>query len=73
MELISVSKEGKVTWENGVCLGNILADVDGYYKFWPDSNNGYWDELLLDTISNKLKEMNKAWDAEIEQYFSKSS
>ena len=53
-------------WENGVQVGEILMDVDGYWKWWPDNGQGgFLDEWFLYTMFNKLKEMNKAWDEQV--------
>ena len=44
-------------------------DVDGYYYFWP-SNNGCWPAHVLRSIANKLDDINKKWNDEIEFHFS---
>ncbi len=56
----------KLYYENGVYLGDVIADVDGYYKFWPDcKGGGYWDEHILRLICLHLEGMNKEWDEQI--------
>jgi hypothetical protein len=58
--------------ENGVKLGKVLPDVDGYYKFWPELRGGYWDESILGQIANLLTKMNGPWDKTVKDYFEKS-
>lgn len=65
---MSLSQKGmKLYFENGVYLGEVIADVDGYYKFWPETRGGgYWDEYLLRSVADHLKELNAAWDEQIQ-------
>jgi hypothetical protein len=53
-------------WENGVELGQILCDVDGFYKYWPIYQGGYYDEWFLLSMADTLKELNKKWQEEID-------
>lgn len=52
-------------------VGEIYAEVDGYYVFVYKGGNGYWDSMGLRLIANKLDEMNGEWDQQIRQYFEK--
>lgn len=55
---------GKLYWENGVYLGDVLQKEDGFYDFWPDRDvhrGGYWPAHMLRAIADKLDEMNKPW------------
>ncbi len=64
----------KLYWGNGKYLGDVVRDVDGYYKWWPDSNaGGCWEDYSLMAIASVLYEMNKEWDAEVEAYFKENS
>lgn len=55
---------------NGVYLGSFIVMEDGYYHFWPDhSKGGCWSSHVLREIANKLDELNKPWDEEIQKYF----
>lgn len=66
---VSEEKDGggfRAYWENGVFLGDIEADVDGFYKWWPAKNGGYFDEWLLLCMYNTLKGMNKKWQETID-------
>jgi hypothetical protein len=61
----------KAYWENGAFLGDIINDVDGYYKFYPtDRGGGYLDEWFLYSMYVTLKDLNKKWDKQIHDYFS---
>lgn len=66
--------EEKLYYHNGVYMGDILADVDGFYKFWPDRERygGYWDEGVLLEIASFLKEKNASWIKEMDTYFEAS-
>lgn len=59
---------GKVLYENGVHLGDVVMDVDGYRYFWPDmSRGGHWGAHVLREIADLLDELNEAWDAEVRE------
>jgi hypothetical protein len=51
---------------NGVKLGELLQDVDGFYKFFPESRAGYWEEAVMRDIADALDALNSAWEFEIE-------
>jgi hypothetical protein len=61
----------KLYYNNNKFIGEIIKDVDGFYVYFPDkNNNGFFNENLLDLISNKLKELNKPiWFDDINNYF----
>lgn len=65
--MITLEENGKAYWENGVWIGDILMDVDGYYKWWPNNTGGYLDELFLFTMANFLSALNKPWDEQIKR------
>lgn len=56
-------------YHNGVHMGEVMIDEDGFYKFWPNDTKGYWDEHMLFLVGNLLKEKNKAWNEELERWF----
>lgn len=56
-------------YSNGVPMGEVLMDVDGYYKYWPITTGGYWDEGSLTYVLEYLKEKNKEWDERINEFF----
>jgi hypothetical protein len=51
-------------------IGSFVRDVDGFFYYSPNSEGGIWAEYELREIADKLKEMNKAWNEEIERVFS---
>lgn len=48
--------------------GEIAQAEDGYYKYWPKLDPGYWDEDVLFLIAHKLKELNASWHAQVTAY-----
>lgn len=61
-------ENNKLLYINGVCLGEVLPDVDGYYKFWPDTTRGgYWNEYILTRIAKFLKDKNRSWDRQVKR------
>lgn len=52
---------------NGKLIGELLMDVDGYFYFWPEDNNGAWASHHLRELANKLDELNKKWDKQVEK------
>lgn len=58
-------------YHHGVHMGEVIMNDDGFYNFWPNENKGYWDEHVLFLIANLLKEKNKRWNEEINEYFKK--
>ena len=64
--------EVKVESNNEV-IGHFILDVDGYYYFVPNGLNegGVWSDYVLLEIGTKLKEINKPWNYQINEYFKK--
>ena len=56
-----------VTFHNGVNLGTLEMDVDGYYKYWPVQRIGYWDVQLMQAIADLLDHVNAEWDAQVQE------
>jgi hypothetical protein len=56
----------RVEWENGVYIGDILMKEDGFYDFWPIQHGGYWPSYILRVIADKLDEINKPWQDQID-------
>lgn len=54
---------------NGQHLGYFYLEVDGFYVFVPKDDIGYWNEFNLRMIADKLEELNKKHNEEIELYF----
>lgn len=70
LKLIETNGGWKVYFYNGVHLGDAIADVDGFYKFWPERRPGSWEAYVLRYISECLDELNAKWEKEIADYFS---
>jgi len=52
-------------------VGRAVQDVDGYYYYWPNSNNGTLAAHDLRAIADALDEINKPWDVMVAQACSK--
>lgn len=59
----------KLYYHNGMYMGDVLMDEDGYYKYWPEHKSGYWDEGCLLDIAGYLHEKNKDWDESVNEFF----
>lgn len=57
----------KVYYNNGVYLGDFVLNDDGYWVYFPERHNGYWDEYLLFLLYTKLQEMNEPWDQQLQK------
>jgi len=74
MELIKLEKTASgwaVYYHNGVMVGDIQMDVDGYYYYWPIMKPGFWASHFMRAVADKLDELNAPYDKELEEYFSK--
>lgn len=56
-----------ITHCGDVCIGDILMDVDGYYKWWPKDTRGYLNEEFLFHIARYLHALNAEWDAQVQK------
>jgi len=66
-----VSNNEYVIKSDDKIAGNLLKDEDGYFYYWPKKvNEKCWDSLTLKIISEKLDELNKDWDREVNKFFS---
>jgi hypothetical protein len=55
---------------NTVHLGKIIKDVDGFYYFWiKEGSYGSWNSYSLRLIADKLDQINKRWNNNINEYF----
>lgn len=55
---------------NGVVVGTIYKEVDGYYVFVPvEGKGGFWEAAHLREIADILDDINRAWDTEVRDYF----
>lgn len=53
---------------NNIHLGKIIKDVDGFYYFWTNET-GSWSSYSLRLIADKLDQINKRWNNNINEYF----
>ena len=57
----------KGVYANGVYLGAIVGNTDGFYVFFPNEGKGYWSQELLEELAAKLRELNREWEKVIEE------
>ena len=58
---------------NGVEIGYIYCEVDGFYVFEIASRlGGYWSEWVLRDIADQLHYMNKEWEQQINEDLTKA-
>ncbi len=48
-------------------IGDFTRDVDGYFYFFTDGNNGGWSDYVLLEIGNTLKKLNKSWNDKVKK------
>lgn len=58
--------DGKTFYDNGVYVGEVLVDNDGFYKWFPKLAEGYLDEGFLFDMAMFLQELNAPWAAEVD-------
>jgi hypothetical protein len=49
-------------------VGLFYLEVDGFWVFNP-IGTGYWNECSLRLIADKLEELNKSWNEQLDEYF----
>lgn len=58
---------------NEIYLGYAYQEIDGLYVFvFKASDEGSWSGYALRWIADKLDELNKDWNKNIEEYFAKT-
>ena len=61
---------GRVNWSNGVHIGDVYMEVDGYYVFtFAQGRVGSWESFPLREIADLLDKLNQKWDDEIRKFF----
>lgn len=59
---------------NNKYLGTFELDVDGFWHFWnTDYIAGSWSSHSLRAVADKLDEINKPFEKELELYFGKET
>jgi hypothetical protein len=72
MITLSEKDEGgtyKLYWDNGVYMGDAVVNVDGFYVFFPEHKNGYWDEGVFRSLLDTFTALNAEWNKQINEYF----
>ena len=52
-----------------IVIGEILQNDDGFWVFWPTGAGGYWEEIVLRVICDKMKELNDVWQKHIDAFY----
>lgn len=50
---------------NEVFVGQFYQEVDGYYVYTSNKNDGFVDAVFLRALADKLDEINKPWHDEV--------
>lgn len=50
---------------NGIYAGTLESKEDGFWDWWPEMRPGYIPAWVLHAIANKLDELNKDWDDQV--------
>lgn len=55
-----------MSYQNGVFMGDFVCHEDGYYYYWPARRDGAMPGYVLRALADKLDEINKEWDDQIQ-------
>lgn len=69
MLILEKSNGGYKVISNNAFIGYFEASDDGLYYWWPENLNGYLPSYLLRELADKLDELNRDWEKEINVYF----
>ena len=73
---IKLEKASKFVYKaftpNNKYLGTFELDESGFYNFWYN-NAGSWSSYSLRAVADKLDEINKPFEKELELYFGKET
>ena len=66
-----ISESNYIVRNNISIFGKIIKDKDdSYFYFWPENKNSQcWDGRTMQLVSQKLNNLNKQWDEEVNSYF----
>jgi len=64
----------EVRHPSGQCVGTIDMIEDGFYYFFPtkEFHGGYWPTWVLQSIVNKIKELDEPYEQSINEYFNEN-
>lgn len=67
----SQEKWWKLYFYNGVYMGDVIMNDDGYYVFFPESKerHGYWTQGDFQSLYTYLYLKNKDWDESVNEFF----
>jgi hypothetical protein len=51
-----------IVFENGICLGHLLKEVDGYFVYYPETRGGFMESWIMRIIADKMDDLNRDWD-----------
>lgn len=57
----------EVIYDNGVSIGELLREVDGFFVYYPIQNGGCWESHVMRPIADKMDELNKPWQDQIDK------
>ena len=60
-----------VRTNNGKLVGDLIMDVDSQFCCWPEDNNCAWSSYHLRELADKMDEINKSWDEQVEKQLNK--
>lgn len=55
-----------VNYTNDVLMGEMIVGDDGYYAWWPERGDGYIDSWILRELADKLDDLNKEWNDQVQ-------
>jgi hypothetical protein len=74
IKIEKLNKSYSVQTITGKEIGSFQLDSNGSYYFWEKSDlSGCWSAYTLRAIADKLDEVNKPFEKELELYFGKEN
>lgn len=62
----------KELYFNNILIGDLVVNDDGFWVlFFSNERKGYFESYALRLIADKMEEMNKPWQDNINEYFSR--
>lgn len=61
----------EVAYNNGVMVGRFELGDDGYFTYWPLLRPGCWPSEFMREIADTLDDLNKEWDAQVQNDLNK--
>lgn len=59
----------RVLYENGIDMGIMYIELDGYYVYHPAWRGGFWSAAVMRAVADTLDVLNAPWDKKINDYF----